>query len=243
VDWLQLFHLLLQHALFCCSCQHSLCSISEGPWGCRGHPCRDRSCKNIFPHRLSISCISHSIENGVMPWVFASKLVPRSPAVALSLNEPLIFNHPESLQPRQPRLVGECMCPQQYHSESLVSHPKAEICLHQPFLKDCYIKNQFINNWARAWKVHKHQSPLSNLLQIIHYCGVLLRANKKKSTTQKSSPYHLLNVLSRGIICPLRKTYFWSRLPQFECKSELPPGQWSAIQFCARGGEAEENCE
>lgn len=70
-------------------------------------------------------------------------------------------------------LRRERVCPQRYHSESFASNPKAEICLHQPFLKECYIKNQFINNWARARKVHKHQSLLNNLPPIIHYGGVL----------------------------------------------------------------------
>lgn len=67
-----------------------------------------------------------------------------SAAAAPSPNEALVFDHPDPGGSQAGGSVGAL-------SDITVNHPsnpKAETCLHPPFLQECYRKNQLINNEA-----------------------------------------------------------------------------------------------
>lgn len=67
-----------------------------------------------------------------------------SAAAAPSPNEALVFDHPDPSGSQAGGSVGAL-------SDITVNHPsnpKAETCLHLPFLQECYRKNQLINNEA-----------------------------------------------------------------------------------------------
>lgn len=67
-----------------------------------------------------------------------------SAATAPSPNEVLVFDHPDPNGSEAGGSVGAL-------SDITVNHPsnpKAEMCLHRPFLQECYRNNQLINNKA-----------------------------------------------------------------------------------------------
>lgn len=125
--------------------------------------------------------------------------------------------------------------PQQYRCESFASNPKAEVCLHQPFLQEGYRKKQFINNWAGVWGSSTpepaEQSAANNSLS-----GVSEKAKGGKNAEFSSlSPYKRIR-RSWRIICPLSKCGFGVEFLNSRANVSSPLGNGAGYSSGSAGG-------